>query len=360
MTTGNGSGPHRFLVVGSDADTRALLKHALADLDIAASEAESAGEALALLRSGPSDLILAEYSLSGSTGLHLLTAAREIEPAVSFILIVDEGAQAVALEGLRQGADAYFAKPLELEFVRHAVDNILRQQRLEREVERLRTALAESRVAEARSHERTLLAALLTIAGAVELREGYNGKHVERVTRHALATARRMRLDAGTVRALWIGALLHDVGKLGVPERILKKQDRLTSEEDELLRQHPLMAAALLKSSDFLAAAARTILHHHENWDGSGYPYGLARHEIPVASRILGVAEAFDALVTTRPYRPKRTRAEAFGELRRCAGAQFDAEVVDAFIRGFDDAPSDEIPLFDGLDPAPSTVPAGQ
>jgi HD-GYP domain-containing protein (c-di-GMP phosphodiesterase class II) len=152
-------------------------------------------------------------------------------------------------------------------------------------------------------------------------------------------------LDAEQMRSLEFGSLLHDIGKIGVPDHILRKPGQLTEEETLVMRRHPLVGAAILERSTFLRTAARGVLHHHERWDGRGYPMGLAGEEISLAGRILAVVDAFDAMVTTRPYRGERALGDARAELERCAGTQFDPVVVAAFGRALDaglPAPSDK------------------
>lgn len=320
---------------------RDILRQAFRSQDVDIVDAACSSDALAQMRSQPVDLILSDYTLPGMNGLHLLAAAREIDPTVGFILLTG-GTSGGAMEALRQGADDYILKPFELEEVRHAVFRTLHHRRLIRE-NRDRQVDVDSKLnQQAEEMEGQLVDALLAIAGAIATREGYTGEHVERVTRYAVATARRMGLDPEEIRQLWIGGMLHDVGKIGIPDDILRKPARLTPEEDEIMKRHPVIGAGIVQRSEFLRPALPAVLHHHERWDGTGYPDGLAGEDIPLTGRILGVAEAFDAIVNARPYQGKRTRSEAVSELRRCAGAQFDPAVVDAFIRSFVDPSAGE------------------
>jgi HD-GYP domain-containing protein (c-di-GMP phosphodiesterase class II) len=161
------------------------------------------------------------------------------------------------------------------------------------------------------------------------------------VTRYAVATGGRLGLDRDALRALWMGAILHDVGKIGIPDHILKKPGPLTADEAEVMRQHPLISASIVERSTFLKPALPGILHHHERWDGLGYPHGLRGESIPLDGRIISVADSFDAITTHRPYREKRSSEAAVGELKRCAGTQFDREIVEAFIGAMDDGFAD-------------------
>jgi HD-GYP domain-containing protein (c-di-GMP phosphodiesterase class II) len=143
-----------------------------------------------------------------------------------------------------------------------------------------------------------------------------------------------MNLSEKSVETLRSAALLHDVGKIGIPQEILIKKERLTPEEFELIKQHPVIGINILKDVTLLEKEIPVILHHHERFDGKGYPHGLKSNEIPLGARILSVADAYDAMTTDRVYQKKMSQEEAFAELLRCSGKQFSPEVVDTFIAG--------------------------
>ncbi|HET7044117.1 MAG TPA: HD-GYP domain-containing protein [Gaiellaceae bacterium] len=176
------------------------------------------------------------------------------------------------------------------------------------------------------------MATMLSLTAEVEHRDPSLGSHSERVTEIAQAVARRLRCGPGDLRAIELGGPLHDIGKLTIPEEVLLKPGRLDQHELLQIRSHPQAGARLLEGVRALRAALPCVLHHHERWDGSGYPFGLAGALIPRAARILAVADAFDAMTTTRPYRRALLLPEALHEVRRCAGTQFDPEASDAFL----------------------------
>ena len=155
--------------------------------------------------------------------------------------------------------------------------------------------------------------------------------HSLRVTEFATGIARIRGLPPAAHEQIRTASLLHDLGKVGVPDAILRKDGHLTSEEWATMRQHPALGAKILQPLGFLSAEARGVRHHHERYDGCGYPDGLAGEAIPLPARIIAVADAFDAITTARPYRPPRPSREAFADLLRCAGTQFDPAVLDAF-----------------------------
>ncbi|MFL5825478.1 MAG: diguanylate cyclase [Thermoleophilaceae bacterium] len=179
------------------------------------------------------------------------------------------------------------------------------------------------------------LATVLALAEALEARESGSATHSRRVARYAELIARELGLEAEVVDRVRIGGVLHDVGKIGVPESILSKSGPLSEEEWEELKRHPLIAARILDSGSIEDIRA-WVLAHHEHFDGTGYPHGLSGEEIPMEARILSVADAWEAMTSDRPYRRALTPEEARAELDACAGSQFDSEVVRAFVRVLD------------------------
>ncbi len=179
------------------------------------------------------------------------------------------------------------------------------------------------------------LSALRVLAAAVEARDGYAVGHIERVRSYSLMIAGVLGLDATTHQHVEVGAILHDIGKIGVPDAVLGKASRLEPEDWLLLQQHPMIGCNLLRLVPFLAPATEVVLTHHEHWDGEGYPQRLRGEAIPLAGRIVAVADAFDAMTTDRAYRAGRSTSDAISELRRSAGSQFDPAVTEAFIAGW-------------------------
>jgi HD-GYP domain-containing protein (c-di-GMP phosphodiesterase class II)/two-component sensor histidine kinase len=180
--------------------------------------------------------------------------------------------------------------------------------------------------------DRVYLEITAALARAVEARDEYTGSHVERVSRHAVRIARALGLGDDALRQIEFGGVLHDVGKIGVPDAVLGKPGALTPEEWETMRRHPIVGRSVLQGIAFLGPALDAVAHHHERWDGAGYPFGLSQDEIPLAGRIVAVADAFDAMTTDRPYRRGLSNDVAISELDRGRGTAFDPEVVDAFL----------------------------
>ncbi|MDQ7857556.1 MAG: HD-GYP domain-containing protein [Armatimonadota bacterium] len=178
-----------------------------------------------------------------------------------------------------------------------------------------------------------LLTSLQMMAQAVDLKDPYTSNHSQRVSRYAVRLARTMGLPEEEVERIRIGALMHDIGKIGISGRIIRKPGRLSPEERVKMQQHSAVSADIIEPLEILGESARMVRHHHENWDGTGYPAGLRGEEIPLGSRIILVADAFDALVTDRPYRKGASRPEALNVIRKHAGTQFDPVVVRALER---------------------------
>ncbi|MHB1802267.1 MAG: HD-GYP domain-containing protein [Actinomycetes bacterium] len=180
------------------------------------------------------------------------------------------------------------------------------------------------------AHERTIA----TLIQAVETKDLYTRGHNERVAKAVVIIGRQLRMPEERVETLRYAGTLHDVGKLAVPTRVLQKEGRLTDEEFETIKMHPLRGLEVVRDIEFLDEAFRGILHHHERMDGRGYPMGLAGGAIPEFARVIAVADAFDSMTSTRSYRSARGVPEALAELQECAGTQFDPRMVDALVAG--------------------------
>jgi HD-GYP domain-containing protein (c-di-GMP phosphodiesterase class II) len=176
---------------------------------------------------------------------------------------------------------------------------------------------------------------LATFSAALEARDPYLRGHSARVTVFAEALARLLGWRGSRLEALQLGGSLHDVGKISVDARVLCKSGPLNEEELEQIRRHPVTGARLVESFEDFEPALPYVLHHHERWDGAGYPHGLSGTRIPLEARLLGVADAFDAMTSARAYRPALGVEQALTELERCSGTQFDPELAQAFVEGW-------------------------
>jgi response regulator RpfG family c-di-GMP phosphodiesterase len=331
--------PARLLVADDDAAVRSVLAEMLC-ADYECESVSSAEEALGLLESGEFQLVLSDIAMPGMSGLDLIPRVRELSPDT--LVIVVSGSQEVesAVEALRAGAFDYLVKPFDLEHLRFAVRRGLEHQRLiaakhgyETYLERMIERRTEELDGALRFCESAYRMTLKALVAALETRDAETHGHSERVVSFSLRLGRELKLSAEQLRSLEFGSLLHDIGKIGVPDAILRKPAKLTEEEWVLMREHPLHGQKILGDIEFLEGAARVVAQHHEKWDGTGYPLGLKGEEIDLCARIFAVADAFDAMVSDRVYRAGRTYEAALAELQSCAGVQFDLHVVEAFRR---------------------------
>jgi ribonuclease P protein subunit RPR2 len=209
-------------------------------------------------------------------------------------------------------------------------DAASRQRQLERYAADLREVFKQER-ARAQELRRFYMATVRALSNAVEARDAYTGKHAERVAAYGLALAREAGLEVADSPQIEFGFLLHDVGKVAVPDAILFKTSALTDEEYALMTQHPVIGSEILRDVDFLGEGKLVVRHHHERWDGTGYPDGLEGETIPLAARVFSLADTLDALTTDRPYRPASSFETAREEIRAGSGTQFDPEIVAAY-----------------------------
>jgi putative nucleotidyltransferase with HDIG domain len=188
--------------------------------------------------------------------------------------------------------------------------------------------------------EQSSMEAIESLNATVDARDPYTAGHSQRVQRIALAIGEQMGLASDRMRVLAFGALFHDIGKLGVPDAILLKPGRLTDEEYTIIKRHAEEGASIIERFSPLRPAVPVIRHHHEHFTGGGYPLGLAGHKIPLEAAVVGLADAWDAMTTDRPYRTALTDADALEEIRTCSGSQFDPEIVEAFLTAYEIDPA--------------------
>jgi ribonuclease P protein subunit RPR2 len=220
---------------------------------------------------------------------------------------------------------------LEAELARVRAGAEAQSRQLERYAADLRETFKAERVQRARLQD-SYMATVRALSNAVEARDAYTGKHAERVAAYGLAIARTMGSRLAEDPTIEFGFLLHDVGKVAVPDAILYKPDALTDEERALMSRHPVIGAQILRGIEFLGEAKAVVRHHHERWDGTGYPDGLVADEIPLAARVFAVADTLDAVTTDRPYRDACSLTYAREVINAASGSQFDPVVVHAFL----------------------------
>ena len=263
------------------------------------------------------DLILADILMPEMDGYALFEAVRSRPEWISipFIFLTARRERKHILAGKRLGADDYLLKPISPEDLLTAI-----RSRLGRSQQLLLAQLQES-------YE----ASLIMLANAIEVRDPYTRGHVERVMNYAQTIAEYLSWSPVDINNLRFGSILHDIGKIQISEEILNKEGALSDAEWDEMRKHPQVGAELIKGIHYLEPALPVVLYHHERWNGRGYPFSLTEENIPVAARIVAIADSFDAMTTKRPYRKELTPEEATSEIISCSGNQYDPLMVEAF-----------------------------
>jgi putative nucleotidyltransferase with HDIG domain len=329
----------RLLIVDDEVEVRRVL-HELLSETYDCGEAYSAEDALRQLSGHVYQLVISDITMSGMTGLEMIPHVKAVSPETVIVMI--SGMQTIesAINALRLGAFDYLMKPFDLRQVEAAIARAYEHHELivaKRVYENHLEDLVDLRTAELDkalgSLENAYRSTLQALTAALETRDAETHGHSERVVTYSLRLGREYGLNPAEMKALEFGSLLHDIGKIGVPDAILRKPAKLTDEEWVRMREHPLHGQQILRDIKFLEGAARVVAQHHEKWDGSGYPLGLKGEEIDICARIFAVADAFDAITSDRVYRKGRPYEAATQELDEWVGRQFDPKVVEAFHR---------------------------
>lgn len=330
----------RILVVDDEAPVRAMIGAALEPEGYEIIPAASGSQALEILRRQAIDLVLTDIVMQDGNGIALLERIRSNQPHLPVVMVSAIHDISVAIDSMRRGAYDYLLRPFEREHlvatVRRALEhrqtleeNQSYQQNLEHVV-RARTELLRQAMEDLEhSYDVTLEA----LGDALDLKDSETEGHSKRVTAYTIALARAMGVPPADIKVIARGAFLHDIGKMAIPDEILRKPDKLTPEEQEIMRDHCTRGYHILRKIPFLSEAAVIVYTHQEYYDGNGYPSGLRGEEIPLGARIFAVADAMDAITSDRPYRQARSFDEAREEILRCAGTQFDPEVVEVFLK---------------------------
>ena len=329
----------RILIVDDDASVRDVIQVLLREEGYDCTAVDGAEAALDAARLTEYPLVICDVRMPGRDGFWLLDQLREVQPDSAVIMLTAFGDTEAAVQCLRNGAADYLLKPPKLTELVRAIERALGRRRLELARHRYRRSL-ENRVQEKTAElsltlenlQATYSQTLWTLVAALDAREHETGDHSQRVVRYTLAIARRLGLPEAELPDLGRGALLHDIGKIGVPDAILLKRGPLSPEEWTVMRRHPQIGFNILQSVHFLAGTAGMVLSHHERFDGSGYPHGLAGEKIPLSARIFALADTYDAMTSDRPYRAGVTSEAARAEIERCAGTQFDPACAAAFL----------------------------
>jgi response regulator RpfG family c-di-GMP phosphodiesterase len=329
----------RILIVDDEQAIRRLLSDGLGLEGFECSDTSGAREALELLATQPFDTVISDLRMPGTSGLELLEAVREKHPQVAFLMATGVDDVRVGIQAMKAGADDYLVKPFQLDEVFAALDRAIQRKRLEREVENYRQRLEEmvdqrTRQLQAaiKRVEQAYDETLEALSAVLDLRDNETAGHSRRVTGYCLEIAHAMGCSSEQLKTIARGVCLHDIGKFGIPDAILRKPGKLTQEEMAIMETHVRIGYELVCRIAFLAGSAQLVLTHHERYDGTGYPQGLAGNEIPLSARIFAVADALDAMTSDRPYRRALPYSAAREEIIRESERQFDPNVVKGFL----------------------------
>jgi putative nucleotidyltransferase with HDIG domain len=332
--------PARILVVDDEAIVREILIRKLTHLGYDCDFAEDGHAALRILSNRTYDLLVSDVMMPQMGGVALLKEARRLCPDIAVILVTSVVDLETAVDALKEGAYDYVTKPFSLEEVSLSVARALEKRRLVMENRNYQITLEEQvssrtrqlkEVLEVLQH--TYHSTLMALGTALDSRDADSDWHSLRVTLYALRLARQVGISRPQATVVEQGALLHDIGKIGVPDALLRKPGPLTPDEWLLMRKHPEIGFRILSGIRFLQEAAVLVLHHHERYDGTGYPSGLRGEEISLGARIFAIADTLDCMTSVRPFQAATSYEAACQEIRRVAGSQLDPGLVDAFLQ---------------------------
>ncbi len=330
----------RVLVVDDETPVRAMISAALERQGYAVHLAGGGREALEALEVNNFNLVLTDIVMQDVNGIALLERIHALQPSLPVVMVTAVHDISVAIDSMRRGAYDYLLKPFERDQLlstvqraltyRQAVEETMSYHQSLEEMVRARTEMLRHAMEDLENSYDVTLEAL---GDALDLKDSETEGHSKRVTAYAIALARAMGIPPDEIKIIARGAFLHDIGKMAIPDDILRKPGKLTPEEQTLMREHCARGYHMLRKIPFLAGAAEIVYCHQEYYDGNGYPNGLRGREIPIGARIFAVADTLDAITSDRPYRKASGFDSAREEILRCSGTQFDPAVVETFLK---------------------------
>jgi putative nucleotidyltransferase with HDIG domain len=331
------AGPVAVLVVDDEEPIRSALKKYLAQQQFEVYTGASGDEALDQLRRHKIALMLSDIRMPGLSGIDLVPQALEIEPELAILMLTAVNDATSAALCMQRGAMDYLTKPIELADLGRAVQRALRRREMLLENRELNQWLKEevtTRTAELQRErmrlERLSTATLEALVNALEAKDPYLRGHSARVADMSATIAAQLGMTDEEVDQVRIAGRLHDIGKIGTRESVMSKNGALTPDEYEHVKQHVVIGSQILAPLTHLGSIIGYVRSHHERWDGTGYPDGLAGEAIPLGARIIGGAEVYDALSTSRPYQERQTPEGAIQRLAEVSGTQLDPRVYEA------------------------------
>ncbi len=322
-----------ILIVDDEVIVRRVLSEKMGAAGYRCEQAGTADEALARIKSTDVQLAILDVKMPGMSGVELLAEIKAAHPDIAVIMATAVIDISTAIECLKQGAYDYITKPFNLDEVVLSVERALEQRRLELENRDYQLHLEQKVSEQARKIRAAFLNAVTALVYALEAKDKYTSGHSQRVAGISVAIAAELGLSKPEIEKIRLAGLIHDIGKIGVREAVLNKPGKVTAKEYQHILSHSDIGAHILTPIVEDDAILKAVRHHHERYDGTGYPDGLSGKEIPLAARILAVADTYDAIISGRPYRAAQSIQTACDEIEHHQGGQFDPEVVDAFLR---------------------------
>jgi response regulator RpfG family c-di-GMP phosphodiesterase len=328
-----------ILIVDDEEMIRNLLSSALLQEEYICHQASNVDEAFVLLGEQPIDLVISDIMMPGRSGVELLRDLKKVDPDIAVLMITGLSDMNTAMECVHLGADDYITKPFGINRVVLTVKNLIERRCLAIEKKNYQVSLefkVMEQTAQIRKTMNELSSAydntLTALVKALDAREKEVGSHSERVMNFASFLGGKLGMAGKELQELAKGALLHDIGKIGISDNILLKPGQLDDGEWIEMRKHPQVGYAILSEIEFLKIPAEIILSHHERYDGTGYPKQLKGEQIPIGARIFAVVDTLDAMTSDRPYRRALPFAAVANEIIKFRGTQFDPAIADLFL----------------------------
>ena len=284
-------------------------------------------------------LIISDIKMPQMDGMDLLKKVKAVDPKMMVIIMTSYPEIDLAVEAMRLGAFDFIIKPVELDLVVLSVKKALERKRLEEEVESYHhhlEKLVEERTAKLQEAyhilKRVHLDSVKVLIGAIDAKDPYTRGHSDRVRKMSMSMGTKLGFNEMRLESLEYGALLHDIGKIGIKDEVLQKQGSLSPEEYQNMQEHPLIGVKIVEGIDFFKDKMTMIRHHHEHFDGSGYPDGLDGEAIPLEARIIAIADAFDAMTSKSPHRGGMAIMDVIGELEKNKAKKFDPHILEIFL----------------------------
>jgi putative nucleotidyltransferase with HDIG domain len=322
-----------ILCIDDNLEVLKLMKMLLSD-EFDLELTDSAEKGLVLLREKNPDIVLCDVMMPGMDG-HAFSRTVKSDEAlkhVPILLVTARSGAEMLAEGIQAGADDYISKPFDSVELKARIRSLLRMRQVESELALVNRNL-KMRTSDLVDQQRSLfLSTVKSLVTAIDAKDEYTRHHSTRVTEFTLKIAKKMGFSDKELGDLELAALLHDVGKIGVPEHILNKPGKLTDAEFKQIKEHPARGESILTPVIELKDIRKIVRSHHEQYNGSGYPDGLKGREIPLGARIMAIADTYDSITSERPYRKAASHRFAVKEIIRCSGTQFDPEVVENFL----------------------------